>query len=99
MSSSRFVDVHRWVGQGAAPLDPATMQFRARLADEGARDCAGCVFKGQNWRVCMAAAALAVKAGSVDCDQRDDKTRRTHVYFVPLADVRQMSIEGLEGAG
>lgn len=99
MSSSRYVAVDRWVGQNAAPLDPAVMQFRARLADEGARDCAGCCFKGQNWRVCVAAAALAAKAGMVDCDQRDEKTGRSFIYVVPLADVRQMSIEGLGEAG
>jgi len=99
MSSSRYVAVDRWVGQNAEPLDPAAMQFRARLADEGARACASCVFRKQNWRVCVAAAALAVKSGGRDCDERDEKTGGSFIYVVPLADAQQMTIEGLEGAG
>lgn len=90
--ASRFVDVHKWVGQGAAPLDPLAMQYRARLADDGARACAGCVFKGQHWRVCVAAAGAAVKSGMKDCDERDEATSRTFVYEVVAQDVRQISL-------
>jgi hypothetical protein len=92
MGSSRFVDVHKWVGQSAAPLDPLAMQFRARVADEGSRDCAGCIFKGQHWRVCLVATAAAVKSSMPDCDDRDPATKRTHVYVLVPQDARQISL-------
>lgn len=84
-----FVAVHQWVDQGAAPLDPATMQFRAKLAEEGAGQCSSCVFRKQNWRVCVAAASLAVKSSQHDCDDRDDVTGRTYIYMLAVTDSRQ----------
>lgn len=94
-----FVAVHQWIDQGAAPLDPATMQFKSKLADKDAGKCSGCVFNKQNWRVCKAAAALAVKAEWRDCDDNDEETGMTFVYILVRGDVRQMSIEGVEQAG
>lgn len=90
--ASRFVDVEKWLGQNAAPLDPTTMQFKSVVADDGARQCAGCVFRKQHWKLCIQAAALAVKAGSRDCDERDEKTRRAFVYVLAPLDPRQQSI-------
>lgn len=96
MGSSRFVDVHKWVGQDAAPLDPESMQYRSRLVDEGARRCTGCAFNGQNWRICVKAAALAVKASMHDCDDIDEKTQQSFVYILVEQDARQQSL--IDGA-
>ena len=90
MSSSRRVDLVKWLGQNAPPLDPATMQLRSVVA--GTRSCAGCVFRKQHWRVCVQAAALAVQSGMRDCDERDEKTKRAFVYVLVPVDVRQHSI-------
>lgn len=90
--ASRFVDVEKWLGQNAQPIDPATMQFRSMVADEGARACAGCCFRKQHWKVCVQAAALAVRSGSRDCDERDEKTKRAFVYVIVQVDPRQQTI-------
>lgn len=55
--SRGYIDLVRWLDNDAAPLDPAAMQYRARLADEDARDCTGCLFRGQASKVCKAAAS------------------------------------------
>lgn len=91
MKASGFVDVARWVGNTAEPLDPGAMQFRARAAT-GVRDCSGCVFKGQRSRVCKAAGAAARLAGLPDCED-SDSTGRTFVYYLIQTDPRQLRIE------
>ncbi|WP_267690960.1 hypothetical protein [Massilia antarctica] len=93
-----FVEVHRWLGQVSAPLDPAAMQFRAKLAAVGAGDCAGCLFRGQAAKVCEAAARAAQLAGLKDCDERDTETGRTFVYTLAALDPRQLAIDSGETA-
>lgn len=92
MTSLRLVEVAQWLGQDAAPLDPATMQYRARPTSEGAAQCSGCLFKGQRASVCMVACAAAVRAGLPDCDERDSETGRTFIYTLVQVDPRQVSI-------
>lgn len=87
----RYVDVARWVGNTAEPLDPGAMQYRARPA-AGVRDCSGCVFKGQKAAVCTAAGAAARLAGMPDCEDSDAKTGRTFVYYLIQTDPRQLDI-------
>lgn len=93
MSTTHLVDVARWLGQGAAPLDPTTMRYRAAPAREDAGDCAGCVFRGQKFKVCEAAAAAAQRAGMPDCEDRDTETKRTFIYVSIPIDPRQAVIE------
>lgn len=73
-------------------MDPASMQFRAVLAREDARDCAGCMFKGQPSKVCVRAGHIAVRAGMQDCEERDTATGRTFIYVPVPVDPRQMVI-------
>lgn len=91
--NTRLVAVDEWLGRRAAPLEPSSMEFRARLAAEGAGDCAGCIFRGQASTVCKAAAAAAQLAGLQDCDEREAGTSRTYVYYEIKTDPRQMRIE------
>ena len=99
MNLPGYVDVNRWVGQDAEPLDPAAMQFGARLAPADAGDCSGCLFRGQKSKVCMAAGAAARRAGLPDCEDQDAETGRTFVYHQIKNDPRQMRIvtEGNNG--
>lgn len=92
MTTPHLVDVTQWLGQGAAPLDPASMQYRAKPAAEGAGDCAGCCFRGQTSKVCKAASAAAVRANMPDCDDRDSETGRSFVYVLVQIDPRQANI-------
>lgn len=92
MPAPHLVEVAQWLGQDAAPLDPAAMQYRAKPAAPGAGDCAGCCFKGQASKVCKAACSAAVRADLPDCDDRDSETGRTWVYVLAQADPRQTSI-------
>jgi hypothetical protein len=91
-----LVAVDEWLGTGAAPLDPATMQYRARVADKDTGDCAGCLFRGQASKVCKAAAIAAQRAGINDCDDRDAETGRSFVYVLIKTDPRQMRIDNGE---
>lgn len=92
----RLVEVDRWLGNDAPPLDPSAMQFRAVLSAKDAGDCAGCVFRGQASKVCKAAAIAAQRAGIKDCDERDDETGRTFVYTLTKLDPRQLPIPGAQ---
>lgn len=92
MPAPHLVEVAQWLGQDAAPLDPAAMQYRARPAAEGAAPCSGCVFKGQRAKVCKAAASAAQRAGINDCDDIDVATNRSFVYVLVQIDPRQLSI-------
>jgi hypothetical protein len=86
----------------AEPLDPATMQFRAksalvwvskREALESERACNGCVFKGQRAKVCVQAGIIARLAGQHDCEERDTVTDMTFIYQTIPIDPRQLTIE------
>lgn len=96
MASSDFVEVDRWLGRTSESLDPASMRYRARMAEEFAGDCAGCCFRGQASKVCKEASALAVRAGMKDCDDRDTVTGCTFVYILIPVDNRQLIVEGAE---
>ena len=89
----RLVAVDEWLGQGAAPLDPAAMQYRARVAEKDAGDCASCVLRGQTSKVCKAAGIAAQLAGMPDCEDKDE-TGRTFVYVLAKLDPRQLPIPG-----
>lgn len=91
MAGPHLVDLHGWLG-GAEPLDPASMQYRARLAPDDAGPCSGCVFRGQRSKVCKEAGALAVRAGMPDCDDIDAATGRTFVYALVPLDLRQLDL-------
>lgn len=86
-----LVAVDEWLGTGAAPLDPAAMQYRA-VAATGVDPCTGCLFKGQKSKVCIAAGTLARLAGMPDCEESDTATGRTFVYVLIKTDPRQMRI-------
>lgn len=92
MPAPHLVEVAQWLGQDAAPLDPAAMQYRARPAAAGAGDCSGCCFKGQASKVCKAACVAAVRASMPDCDDRDSETGRTFIYQLVQLDPRQLPI-------
>lgn len=89
----KMTDINDWLGRrDPAELDPERMQYQARLAAEDARDCAGCVFKGQHSKVCKAASAAAVRAGMNDCDDIDSATRRSFIYVLVAMDPRQQTL-------
>lgn len=87
-----MVAVDSWLKRSAQPLYPALMQFRAKVAERGARDCSGCIFKGQSSKVCKLAGSLAVRVGMPDCDDKDAETGRTHIYVIAPTDPRQLKI-------
>lgn len=91
MAGVPMVDLHGWLG-GAEPLDPSSMQYRARLAPEGLNNCSGCIFRGQRSKVCKEAGAAAVRAGQPDCDDQDPETRRTYIYQLVPVDARQLDL-------
>jgi len=85
----------------AEPLDPSTMQFRAktalvwvskREALESERACSGCCFKGQRAKVCVQASMLARLANQPDCEERDTATDMTFIYVPIPIDPRQLTI-------
>ena len=85
----------------AEPLDPSTMQFRAktalvwvskREALRSERACNGCIFKGQRAKVCVQAGQLARLAGHPDCEERDTETDMTFIYVAVPVDPRQLTI-------
>lgn len=89
MSTIKMTALADLVG-GAEPMNPAAMQFRARLADPGRKDCSGCLFRGQRSIVCQMAGQVAQRAGGPDCDERDADTGRTFVYVPAVLDARQI---------
>lgn len=91
--NTRLVAVDEWLGNDAAPLDPAAMQYRAVPAT-GVDGCTGCAFKGQKSKVCIAAGAAARLARMPDCEEMDVETRRTFVYVLTKLDPRQLPIPG-----
>ncbi len=90
--SSIFIEVDRWLSLGGAALDPTAMQFRATLATDGAKDCAGCVFRAQASSICRIAALAAKRAGMRDCDEVDVETGRTFIYVEIKPDPRQLRV-------
>lgn len=87
------VDLARWLGNDAPPLDPAAMQYRAVPAT-GVDPCTACIFKGQKSKVCIAAGNAARLARMPDCEDRDTATGRTFVYVLTKLDPRQLPIPG-----
>lgn len=76
----------------AEPLDPASMQFRAKLADPERTHCSGCLFRGQRSIICNMAAQVAQRAGMNDCDERDPDTGRSFIYVTVEMDARQLDL-------
>lgn len=81
------------------PMVPAELRYVAKVAHERWKECAGCMFKGQRIAVCHEAARVAIRAGMVDCDTRDEATGRTHVYQRARLDPRQVDLIGDENNG
>ena len=74
-----------------APVDPATLQFKA-IAARKHRSCSGCLFDGQRVKVCREACEIAKRAGLADCDDIDPATNKSHIYVIRPIDPRQLSI-------
>lgn len=74
-----------------APIDPATLQFKA-IAARKHRSCSGCLFDGQRVKVCREACEIAKKAGILDCDDVDPVTGKSMIYMLRETDPRQISI-------
>lgn len=91
MATPHLVEVAQWLGQGAAPLDPNSLQFKSKLAGISG-GCKGCCFRYQNSSICKAASAAAVRANMPDCDDRDSETGRSFVYVLVQIDPRQADI-------
>lgn len=87
-----MVSVAKWLGRTGEPLEPESMQYRAKVAAEGSAWCSGCVFKGQASKVCIRACAAAVRAGLPDCEDKDPATGRTHIYLAVETDPRQIDL-------
>lgn len=95
----KMLPISDLVGQ-APPLDPASMQYRAVLAQiwidrnekNPERACAGCIFKGQRAKVCVQAGHSARRAGFPDCEARDAESDKTHIYVAVPTDPRQLPI-------
>ncbi len=62
-----------------APVDPASMQFKA-VAARKHRSCSGCLFDGQRVKVCREACEIAKRAGLADYDDIDPATNKSHIY-------------------
>lgn len=74
-----------------APVDPASMQFKA-IAARKHRSCSGCLFDGQRVKVCREACEIAKRAGLADCDDIDPVTKKSMIYVIRPVDPRQLSI-------
>lgn len=80
-------------------IDPAKTQFdqqTRRLVDDDDNrglNCRGCLFHRQPARVCMAAAAEAMKRGLRDCDAVD-QFGDVVIYVATDVDPRQMDLIG-----
>lgn len=74
-----------------APVDPASMQFKA-VAARKHRSCSGCLFDGQRVKVCREACEIAKRAGLPDCDDIDPATGKTYVYQLRDTDPRQIDL-------
>ena len=74
-----------------APVDPASMQFKA-VAARKLRSCSGCLFDGQRVKVCREACEIAKLAGLPDCDDIDPDTDKTYVYQLRDTDPRQIDL-------
>lgn len=80
-------------------MDPTRIQFtqqpRPLAEDDDNRglNCHGCLFHRQPFRVCMTAAAEAVKRGLRDCDSLD-QFGEVVVYVATAVDPRQLDLIG-----
>lgn len=80
-------------------MDPTRMLFaqqeRPMRDDDDNRglNCHGCLFNKQPARVCMTAAAEAVKRGLRDCDA-PDQFGEVVIYVATAVDPRQMDLIG-----
>ena len=80
-------------------MNPARMQFRQQerplIEDDDNRglNCHGCVFHRQPARVCIEAAAEAVRRGLRDCDSVD-QFGEVVIYLATDVDPRQMDLIG-----
>lgn len=78
-----LVKLDKWRGRrDEQELEPEAMQFTERAA---VSKCRGCLFDGQWSRVCMKAAATAVRANLNDCDAG-------YIYVAVQQDPRQMAL-------
>lgn len=81
-----------------APVDPASMQFKAVPAKlkaprgEADKACQACIFKGQLNKVCVQAGQIARLAGLPDCEDIDPATGKTYVYQLRDTDPRQIDL-------
>lgn len=81
-----------------APIDPATLQFKAIAAkikapkDQPEKACMSCLFKGQRNKVCVQAGQLARLSSMPDCEDIDPETGKTWIYQLRETDPRQISI-------
>lgn len=81
-----------------APIDPATLQFKAIVAkikapkDQPEKACMSCLFKGQRNKVCVQAGQLARLSSMPDCEDIDPETGKTWIYQLRETDERQLSI-------
>jgi hypothetical protein len=80
-------------------MDPSRIQFaqqtRRLIEDEDCKgiNCRGCLFNRQPARVCISAAAEAVRRGMRDCDAVD-QFGEVVIYVASDADPRQMNLIG-----
>ncbi len=80
-------------------MDPTRIQFtqqpRPLVEDDDNRGlaCHGCLFHRQPARVCIVAAAEAVKRGLRDCDSLD-QFGEVVVYVATAVDLRQLDLIG-----
>ena len=80
-------------------MDPARIQFaqqeRPLIEDDDNRglNCHGCLFHRREARVCIQAAAEAVKRGLRDCDAVD-QFGEVVIYVATDVDPRQMDLIG-----
>jgi len=82
-----MIEVDKWLGMDAPPLDPATMLFKSKAENLNRPKCSGCLFKGQQVSVCYEACEVAMRAGLADCDDGV-------IYVAIPIDPRQLKIEG-----
>ena len=75
-----------WTGETAAPMDPATIRFKATQAPVYA-DCHGCLFAGQRSVVCRRACEVA----KVDCDG-PWPAGGSMIFVLDKSDPRQMDL-------
>jgi hypothetical protein len=82
-------------------MDPTRIQFQQQARplreddDNRGFNCHGCLFDRQPARVCVTAAAEAVKRGLRDCDAVD-QFGEVVIYVISAIDPRQMDLIGNE---